>query len=155
MKWDEKNMENLYLLAIIHQKNILSLRDLNRTHIELLENIRDKSLAAIENKYNVKRSKLRIYFHYHPTFYHLHVHFSHINYHPPGMPEKNYQLGKVIENLKIDTDYFKKVKMEIVVKKNDKLYEIFKDRLEKQAWTASSKCFVICLLFKTPLFCFL
>jgi hypothetical protein len=32
--------------------------------------------------------------------------------------------------------------MEIVVKKNDKLYEIFKDRLEKQAWTV---LFVFCL----------
>ena len=131
MKWDEKNAENLYLLAIIHQKNVLCLRDLNAGHISLLENIREKSFDAIEKKYGLKRNKLRCYLHYHPSFYHLHVHFTHINYHPPGMPEKNYALSKVIENLKLDTEYFQKVQMEVLVKKNEKLYEIFKDRIEK------------------------
>jgi m7GpppX diphosphatase len=131
MKWDEKNVQNLYLQAIVHTKNISCLRDLNGSHIGLLENMRDKSLAAIEAKYSIKPSKLRCYLHYHPTFYHLHVHISHINYHPPGMPEKNYLLSNVIENLRIDSDYFKKVKMEIIVKKNDKLFEIFAERIQQ------------------------
>ena len=50
------------------------------------------------------------------------------------MPEKNYALSKVIENLKLDTDYFQKVQMEVLVKKNEKFYEIFKDRIEKLDW---------------------
>merc|ERR550532_1308978 len=33
MKWDRKQMEDLYLVAIIHQKNIKSLRDLRAQHL--------------------------------------------------------------------------------------------------------------------------
>lgn len=58
MKWNGKE-ESLYMLAIVHQKNIESLRSLTGTHIKLLENIRDKSLAAIESKFGLKKHKVR------------------------------------------------------------------------------------------------
>ena len=46
-KWDGTKVENLHLIAIIRQENILSLRDLKREHIELLENLRKKSFVSI------------------------------------------------------------------------------------------------------------
>ena len=130
MKWDSRVVDNLYLLAICHRKNIRSIRDLDASHIAMLENIRDKSFKAIEEKFGVRACHLRAYVHYQPTFYHLHIHFSHIKFQPPGMPDRNYPLNNVIENLKIDSDYYKKITLEIIVKRNEKMYELFKHKLE-------------------------
>ena len=58
MKWDSK-IETLYMLAIVHQRNIYSLRSLTGEHVKLLESIRDKSLETIESKYGVKKHKIR------------------------------------------------------------------------------------------------
>ena len=39
LKWDQKQLENLYLVAICHAHGIKSLRDLNMSHLTLLKNI--------------------------------------------------------------------------------------------------------------------
>lgn len=109
LKWDGKNVENLYVLAVIHRRNVKSVRrvpfiiisvddvsdvrryytlcyaymkfyvthsrDLTANDLPLLENIREKSLSAIEKEYGLRSDQVRMYFHYQPTFFHLHVHF--------------------------------------------------------------------------------
>lgn len=130
LKWDGVTIENLYLLAIIHQRAIGSLRNLDASHISMLENIREKGFAAIEAKYNVKKSKIRAYLHYYPSFYHLHIHFTHINFQIAGFFERNHMLNSVIENLKLDSDYYRKVSLECVIKRNDPLYELYKSKFE-------------------------
>lgn len=40
---------------------------------------------AIEEKYKLKKSQLRVYIHYQPSFYHLHVHFTYLRFEAPGM----------------------------------------------------------------------
>ena len=130
IKWDGKTNESLYLLAIVHQKGIGSLRSLNKDHLELLENVRSKSLKAIELKYGIKQSKIRAYLHYQPSFYHLHVHFTHIKLQILGIPERNHQLNQVIENLKVDSDFYRKATLQYAIKKNDPLFELYKERLQ-------------------------
>ena len=39
LKWDQKQIENLYLVAIGRKREIKSLRDLDRSHLPLLRNI--------------------------------------------------------------------------------------------------------------------
>ena len=39
LKWDQKQIENLYLVAIGRRQGIKSLRDLDRSHLPLLRNI--------------------------------------------------------------------------------------------------------------------
>lgn len=39
MKWDQKELENLYVLAIIRKRGILSLRELRAEHLPMLRNI--------------------------------------------------------------------------------------------------------------------
>ena len=39
---------------------------------------------AIEKKYGVPASELRVYFHYQPSYYHLHVHFTSVQFDAPG-----------------------------------------------------------------------
>ncbi|GLV42624.1 uncharacterized protein CBL_03363 [Carabus blaptoides fortunei] len=83
LKWDGKTLETLYLLALVHPKDIRSLRDLTGNHIPLLKNIFDKGTKAIEDKYGLNKSQLRIYLHYQPSFYHLHVHFTYLKHDAP------------------------------------------------------------------------
>ncbi len=71
----------------------------------------------------------KAYLHYQPSFYHLHIHFAHINY-IDQFQERNHQLNQVIQNLTIDSDYYKKATLECLLRKNDKLYELFEDRFE-------------------------
>ena len=42
MKWDGHQIEDLYLVAIVHTRSLRSLRDLTDKHLPLLRNIRDK-----------------------------------------------------------------------------------------------------------------
>ena len=36
-------------------------------------------VQAIYDKYGVATQQMRVYIHYHPSYYHLHVHFMHVN----------------------------------------------------------------------------
>ncbi|XP_037034086.1 m7GpppX diphosphatase isoform X2 [Bradysia coprophila] len=128
LKWDGKTSETLYLLALIHQRNVKSLRDLTGDHLPLLRNIRDKGCEAIEQKYGVKRSELRIYLHYQPSFYHLHVHFTYLKHEAPGIfCEKSHLLDTVINNIELMPDYYQRATLSFAVKITDNLYQQFND----------------------------
>lgn len=45
MKWNSEQIEDLYLVAIVHKHGIKSLRDLNESHLPLLKNIYHKGLV--------------------------------------------------------------------------------------------------------------
>ena len=129
LKWDGKTVETLYLIAICHRYNIKSLRDLTAAELPLLRNIRDKGIQAIDEKYGVKRSQLRIYFHYQPSFYHLHVHFTYIKSDTPGIfCEKSHLLDTVINNIDLMPDYYQRAILSFVVREQDSLYEKYNDK---------------------------
>jgi m7GpppX diphosphatase len=131
-KWDGKTITNLYCLAIVNRRDLQSLRHLRgNDHLELLENIRDKGVAAITEKYKVKKHELRVYVHYQPQFYHFHVHFTKISSNNEcSNAERNFKLNDVINNLKIDSDYYTKVDLEYPIRRNDPIYELFKSKFE-------------------------
>ncbi|XP_028315644.1 m7GpppX diphosphatase [Gouania willdenowi] len=108
LKWDQKRVVNLYLIAIVHQRGIKSLRDLTEEHLPLLQNILKKGKEAIRTHYQLPASKLRIYLHYQPSYYHLHVHFTNLKYRAPGCGlERAHFLSDVIQNLQSDGQYYK------------------------------------------------
>ncbi|OLL25748.1 m7GpppX diphosphatase [Neolecta irregularis DAH-3] len=80
LKWDGKMVSSLYLCAIFHRKDLRSIRDLTTDHIMLLKDFRESILYEIPKKYHIDSNQLRIYFHYHPSYYHLHVHIAHVSY---------------------------------------------------------------------------
>lgn len=47
LKWDGLTKETLYLLAIVRQRGLKSLRDLNETHLPLLKRVRDEGKVRI------------------------------------------------------------------------------------------------------------
>src|SRR5438045_8725356 len=57
-------MSALYLTAILHRKDLSSIRDLNSSHIPLLTNIREAIVNATTTKWpEVSRDQLRLYVH--------------------------------------------------------------------------------------------
>jgi len=122
-KWTGKQIEDLYCLAIVHKRGIKSLRDLNRSHLPLLYNLEREGKKAIQDKYGLKSSKIRAYFHYQPSYYHLHVHFTNLEYTPPGVNcEKSHCLETVISNLELSGSFYKTATLNFVVREKDKIY---------------------------------
>ncbi|XP_056295506.1 m7GpppX diphosphatase [Pseudoliparis swirei] len=108
LKWDQKQVDDLYLIAIVNQRDIKSLRDLTSEHLPLLQNIFQKGKEAILQRYSLAASKLRVYLHYQPSYYHLHVHFTKLGYQAPGCGvERAHLLADVIQNLQADPEYYK------------------------------------------------
>ncbi|GAB0096431.1 m7GpppX diphosphatase [Sergentomyia squamirostris] len=127
LKWDGQTAETLYCLALVQKRGIKSLRDLNESHLPLLRNILNKGIQAIEDKYAVGRSQLRIYLHYQPSFYHLHVHFTYLKHDAPGIfCEKSHLLNAVIDNIELMSDYYQRATLSFVLRENDKLWDEFK-----------------------------
>lgn len=83
-KWDGKNPETFYALAIVHQLDLKSLRLLTAKHLPLLQNIQTKGIGAVKEKFGLDETQLRIYVHYQPSFYHFHIHFTALKYEAPG-----------------------------------------------------------------------
>ena len=63
-KWDGRQVEDLYLVAIVHTRTIRSIRDLRAQHLPLLKNLWNQGCAAIKDKYCLPTSQIRAYFHY-------------------------------------------------------------------------------------------
>jgi m7GpppX diphosphatase len=68
MKWDRKTVSSLYLVAIVQDRSIRTLRDLTKKHIGLLCNIRDIAQQTVLHKWGLERGSLRMYVHYQPSY---------------------------------------------------------------------------------------
>ncbi|CAG7996173.1 unnamed protein product [Penicillium olsonii] len=75
LNWDRKTMGSLHLLALLHRRDIWSLRDLKKSHVPWLRYLRKRVLEATVSMYpNLEEDQLKLYVHYQPTYYHFHVH---------------------------------------------------------------------------------
>lgn len=78
LNWDRKTTTSLHLLGLVERRDIWSLRDLKKKHIEWLKHMREKMLDATVGIYKeVERDQLKLYVHYQPTYYHFHIHIVH------------------------------------------------------------------------------
>lgn len=104
MKWDGVNLDALYLMAIVYREDIKSLRDLNSSHQEWLKKLNTtlRTIVPACFNYSIRPDELRIFVHYHPSFYHFHVHIVNVKH--PGIGEemgqgKTVLLDDIIETL--------------------------------------------------------
>ena len=99
MKWDNKTLNSLYLLAIVQDRTIRSLRDLRKMHVGLLKSIQHEAHRVVHDKWGLPAGSLRMYVHYQPSYCtsrpsnenarrthlthpdHFHVHIVNANYH--------------------------------------------------------------------------
>uniref|UniRef100_A0A915DUF6 m7GpppX diphosphatase n=1 Tax=Ditylenchus dipsaci TaxID=166011 RepID=A0A915DUF6_9BILA len=125
LKWNGTDVDNLYLQAIVHRRDIRSVRDLTADELPLLEGIRDKVLQLLKEKWALSKGQVKMYFHYQPSYYHLHIHIINIKYEAPGLTSTSIDLFTVIDNLKLFPDYYKKATLPFVRKRTDALYQKF------------------------------
>jgi len=107
MKWDLTTISSLYLMAIVQDCTIRSLRDLRKKHVPLLNAIRLEAGRVVQEKWGLGNGTLRIYIHYQPSYYHFHVHIVNVNYQGAilGMTiGQAHLLEDVISLLELDPD---------------------------------------------------
>ncbi|XP_076472346.1 m7GpppX diphosphatase-like [Babylonia areolata] len=127
MKWNRSDLSSLYLVAIVHQRGLNSLRDLRSDHLPLLRNILEKGKKAILDQFSIPSHQLRIYLHYQPSYTHLHVHFTHLQFEAPGSDcLRAHVLEDVIDNLELDGEFYSKKTLVYTVRDSDALYKAYK-----------------------------
>ena len=127
-KWTGESTSDLYCLAIVHKRDIKSLRDLNASHLPLLKNIQKNCTTAVCDKYGLEPSQLRMYFHYQPSYYHLHVHVTSVLFTPPASGcEKAHLLETVIDNITRDPSYYQHATLTFRTFEKEKLYQKYKE----------------------------
>ena len=110
--WDAKNINKLHVLCIPMDISLRTIRELTKEHILLLEHMKKVTLDNISEKYGLQEENLKMFFHYDPSTYHLHIHFVNVLHTDSGSSvEYSHDLDTVIFNLEVDTDYYKKIKL--------------------------------------------
>ena len=64
LNWDRKTVTSLHLLALVERRDIWSLRDLKKCHVQWLKHMREKMLDATVCLYKeIERDQLKLYVH--------------------------------------------------------------------------------------------
>ena len=121
--------DDLYLLAIVKNPLLRSLRDLNGEEgAALCDEMRDELRNAAKRVYGVDPGQLRIMFHYHPQFYRLHAHCVRTHAINPGSEtERAHLLTTVAYNLRMKSDYYKDATLSYSVRKDEALHRLLLD----------------------------
>ncbi|XP_072810090.1 m7GpppX diphosphatase isoform X1 [Vicugna pacos] len=128
LKWNQQQLDDLYLIAICHRRGIKSLRDLTPEHLPLLRNILWEGQEAILQRYQVRADRLRVFLHYLPSYYHLHVHFAALGFEAPGAGvERAHLLAEVIENLEHDPEHYQRRTLTFALRADDPLLALLQE----------------------------
>ena len=122
-KLNESIPTSLYVLSLVRDKSIKSLRDLRGKHIKLLENLLDKTVEGIKETYGLEKNELRVFVHYPPQYWHFHIHFTCLAVDYGITVGKAILLEDVIDNLKMDSNYYQKANISCLVFEGDPLLQ--------------------------------
>jgi len=116
-KWSN-DINELHILGIFKDKNLYSIRELTNDHINILQQSVDNGKNMIEKKYNINFNELLCFFHYHPSVWQLHIHFMNVSntstkFNSYSLP-RAHLVSSVIENIKMNSNYYKMVKLEVL-----------------------------------------
>ncbi|KAG0282612.1 hypothetical protein BGZ96_000309 [Linnemannia gamsii] len=126
-KWDKRTLSSLYLLAISMRSDIRTLRDLKTEHLPMLKNLRDKIMTLVPVRFSgVAPDEIRMFVHYHPSYYHFHVHVTHVSAQVPGSTVgQSHLLDTIIDNIEnIDPDYYRKASIRFALGVNHPVYNL-------------------------------
>ena len=114
--WDGKDIDKLQLLCMPIDKGLRTIRSLRLCDIELLEHMKQVTLQVIREKYGLEEEYIKMYFHYEPSTYHLHIHFVNTASNQlHSSVEYSHELNSVIFNLKMNSYYYRIIKLNIRV----------------------------------------
>lgn len=110
--WDSTNTDKLHILCFPIDTSLRCIRELSVETVPLLLHMKNTTLCKIQEKYELKEENLKIFCHYDPSTYHLHIHFVNtLNTETLSSVEYSHELDAIIFNLQMDTDYYKKIKL--------------------------------------------
>ena len=114
LKWNNKVIDDMYYLVIFKNKDLKSIRDLNQSHLPLLDRVKEICTNKIKELHDIDSNKLRLYFHYHPSFWQLHLHINLVAKSWDGtLVDTSHLFTTVINNIKLVNDYYQKIDIEI------------------------------------------
>jgi diadenosine tetraphosphate (Ap4A) HIT family hydrolase len=103
--WADSDIKNIHYLVIFKNPKYMSIRDLSSNDIELLNNALTIGEQQIKKRHDVSGIKMETYFHYHPSIWLMHIHFVSSTV---KENHKKFMTAEVIENLKKDSEYYRK-----------------------------------------------
>lgn len=110
--WDSTEIEKIHILCLPTDTSIRTIRDLTLENVQLLEHMKNATLQQIEEIYGLTEENLKMFFHYDPSTYHLHIHFiNNVNTETWSSVEYSHDLDSVIFNLKMNSNYYKQIKL--------------------------------------------
>jgi len=118
-----KPLSAFHWLAVVTDTSLRTLRDLRGGHIEMLISLYTQSCQKIHEDTGTPRDQVMAYVHYPPSVYQLHIHFKHpVGPHFSHDSFRIHPLVTIINNLKIDSDYYAKSILQLPVYPNTELY---------------------------------
>lgn len=115
-------------LAIVTDPSIRSVRDLRGEHVPMLEDMYEKCIRVIHDEFGVSRQDVMAFANYPPSVYRLHIHFC-----APFFLSSAYDafrmhsLSSIINNLKINADYYKLSTFYIPVHCGSDLHKVWEE----------------------------
>lgn len=120
--------ENFHALALVERRDLLSLRELNESHLPLLKKMQSEGVQEVSKYFDVPVDQIRVYFHYHPSFYHLHLHYSHVQHLATGvLAERAKLLSSVINNIEMIPDYYQRATIEFPLRNTDHFFKYIEE----------------------------
>lgn len=111
---DLTNINTFHLLAFPNDKTLRSIRDLTAENIPLLNQMVSDGKKYIMENFNINFDEIETHFHYRPGVMLLHIHFELTNNKKYRKPLREHNVLGVVENLSIDSDYYKKVNIQYI-----------------------------------------
>lgn len=128
-KWDRVSVDSLYLLAIARDPAIRSLRDLHAKHAAVLRTMRTSIHAAVLSLYGVAHSQLRLFVHYHPTYFRFHIHvvMAQADATEGMVCGKAHLLEDIIDCLELYPAYYQQRTLAVSLSANHDLYTLLRN----------------------------
>lgn len=113
---NNKDLKTMHYLAIVKRCDIFSLRDLDETHLDLLQLIDDIGRNEIAKYHDISPKMIRSYVHYRPSFWHLHIHFDLIGTNNTfACLDYCHLIHNIIHNIKLFSEYYKKTTLRVAI----------------------------------------
>ena len=119
----KRGAPELHWLAVVTDPALRTLRDLRGAHIQMLTKLQEECCRTIQAETGIPLDQIIAYVHYPPSVYQLHVHFKHpISSHTSYDAFRMHSLASIINNLRIDQDYYAVSNIQLPVYQHTELF---------------------------------
>eukprot|EP00051_Salpingoeca_urceolata_P014004 m.177454 g.177454 ORF g.177454 m.177454 type:complete len:341 (-) comp17965_c0_seq4:87-1109(-) len=111
----------LHLLCLFRDLALRTIRDLRGCHIELLRAFRADLYEHAREQWSLRPERMRVFFHYHPTFTALHCHVTDLSDNCPTKL-KDVLLDDVIDNLEADGAHYENATLPVMLRETSPVW---------------------------------